>query len=519
MEAETKTRVTLKEVGSGERHEISLPCVVGRGGRVDLKISDPGVSHRHARIFEADDGLWIEDLESRNGVYVGNRRIEEKHPLRQGDRILLGQTELVVVLEKTPEAEETIVIQALEKAAGREPDRERLALIHEVTADLAENLDVKELAARAFSKLQGIFKQDRSFLGLFQDDGTLKPVLVYPSGGDAPLSRTILDRVFKEGKSLLLQDALSEKALMEQQSIVGLKIHSALCVPLIYHGRIQGVLYLDRHIPGAYTQDDLEFLATIGAVLGPLVENARLWWELNRRYSDAVETLRHTQARLIDMERSAAYVRLAQAVTHEIRNPLMAIGGLVRRMLTSDPGSAGAEKVGMITGLVERVESVLSEVDFFVKLPEPAQELVQVDDQIQAVLDAHAATLKDKDQRIWLTTRTSQLVVPLDPDLFRKALSMILREILPALPRGMGVEVCVASRGNDLEIAIGEVNREEQLHEIFDPALSNKPWSLGLFLNIAHKIIADHGGKMLFEPKGHSAFPLLLRLPMRGRFL
>jgi len=231
-----------------------------------------------------------------------------------------------------------------------------------------------------------------------------------------------------------------------------------------------------------------------------------------------LETLRHTQARLIDMERSAAYVRLAQAMAHEIRNPLMAIGGLVKRMMTSDPGSAGAKRVEMISGLVERVESVLSEVDFFVEMPEPKRELVRVDDQIQAVLDAHASAFKEKGHRIWLTARTSQLAVPLDPDLFRKALSMIFTEILPGLPRGRGVEISVESRGNDLEIVIGDVNREEGLQEIFGPALSDKPWSLGLFLNIAHKIIADHGGKMLFEAKGHSAFPLLLRLPMRGQF-
>lgn len=516
--AGTKARVTLEEVRSGARHEIGLPCVIGRGGEANLKLGDSGVSHRHARIFEAGDGLWIEDLGSRNGVYVANKRIVGKHPLGPGDRIILGQTELSVRLQEMDVPEETVILHSLEQVAGREMDRERLALIHDVTADLAENRDVKELAGRAFARLEDVFRQDRSFLGLFQEDGTLEPVLVYPEG-DAPLSRTILDRVFRDGKSLLLQDALSEKALREQESIVGLRIRCALCVPLIYHGRIQGVLYLDRHVPGAYTEDDLELLATIGFILGPLVENARLWSELNHRYSDALKTLRNTEARLIDMERSAAYVRLAQAMAHEIRNPIMGIGGLVRRMTASDSGSADPKKVEMIRGLVERIESVLAEVDFFVKMPKPKTMLVRVDDHIQAVLNAHASALKQKDQRIWLTTRTSQVAVPLDRDLFRKALSMIFTEVLPGLPQGTGVEISVESSGNYLEIVIGEVNREEGLQEIFDPDLSDRPWSLGLFLNIAHKIIADHGGKMLFQARGHSPFPLLLRLPMRGQLL
>ncbi|MBN2031787.1 MAG: FHA domain-containing protein, partial [Deltaproteobacteria bacterium] len=151
MEAKTKSCVTLREVGSGKGHVIPLPCVIGRGSEADLKIPDSGVSHRHARIFCADDGLWIEDLQSRNGVYLENRRIEGKHPLREGDRVFLGGTGLIVHLEKAPAAEETIIMQALEKSQGRELNCERLALIYEVSADLAENRDLKELAGSVFA--------------------------------------------------------------------------------------------------------------------------------------------------------------------------------------------------------------------------------------------------------------------------------------------------------------------------------------------------------------------------------
>jgi hypothetical protein len=43
--------------------------------------------------------------------------------------------------------------------------------------------------------------------------------------------------------------------------------------------------------------------------------------------------------------------------------------------------------------------------------------------------------------------------------------------------------------------------------------LEDKPWSLGLFLNVAHKIISDHGGKLLLDPEGHSALSMVIRIP------
>jgi len=58
------------------------PCIVlvGRAPGNDLVLHDASVSARHARVVVADDGLWLEDLGSRNGTFVGSppRRIERE---------------------------------------------------------------------------------------------------------------------------------------------------------------------------------------------------------------------------------------------------------------------------------------------------------------------------------------------------------------------------------------------------------------------------------------------------------
>jgi K+-sensing histidine kinase KdpD len=104
-------------------------------------------------------------------------------------------------------------------------------------------------------------------------------------------------------------------------------------------------------------------------------------------------------------------------------------------------------------------------------------------------------------------------MIPLDAELFDKALSMIFREILPSVPQGSTFGISIKDCANEVEIVIGEMGEGRQLCEPFDHEMQRKPWSLGLFLNIAHKIIVDHGGKILLDPEGHSPYPVIIRMP------
>lgn len=104
-------------------------------------------------------------------------------------------------------------------------------------------------------------------------------------------------------------------------------------------------------------------------------------------------------------------------------------------------------------------------------------------------------------------------MVPLDANLIRKALSMIFKEIIFCIPPGSDINIYINESGNEIEVILGEVDKNRCLCKPFDPEIRNKPWSLGLFLNIAHKILSDHGGRLLLDPMAHSAFPIVIKLP------
>jgi pSer/pThr/pTyr-binding forkhead associated (FHA) protein len=66
--------------------------VIGRGDGCDVRVDDPTLSRRHARVVGGDTGTGIEDLGSSNGVYVNGRAQAGIVPLHPGDVLQLGGT-------------------------------------------------------------------------------------------------------------------------------------------------------------------------------------------------------------------------------------------------------------------------------------------------------------------------------------------------------------------------------------------------------------------------------------------
>ena len=68
--------------------------LIGRHRDNAIQLSDPGVSGFHARLYLGSDGYMIEDMKSRNGVWVNGSRIY-RAPLQHGDVLHVGQSDLV----------------------------------------------------------------------------------------------------------------------------------------------------------------------------------------------------------------------------------------------------------------------------------------------------------------------------------------------------------------------------------------------------------------------------------------
>ena len=88
----------LKNVLTGETYSLSQPSsVIGRNHHCEIRIDSVALSRNHASLHLTELGVVLEDLNSTNGTYVNNYRIESPTLLSDGDVITIGNHRLVLV--------------------------------------------------------------------------------------------------------------------------------------------------------------------------------------------------------------------------------------------------------------------------------------------------------------------------------------------------------------------------------------------------------------------------------------
>ena len=106
-------KLRLHSLGPGEGTQT-----LGRREQVDLSVGwDPEVSGLHAELqVSGGETTIVDDGLSRNGTYVDGRRVNGRRRLRDGDRIRIGQTVIVVRFPAAPAVQETVTAGETELA-------------------------------------------------------------------------------------------------------------------------------------------------------------------------------------------------------------------------------------------------------------------------------------------------------------------------------------------------------------------------------------------------------------------
>jgi GAF domain-containing protein len=91
-------------------------------------------------------------------------------------------------------------------------------------------------------------------------------------------SRTIVERVVKESRPIMMLDTLSEDEVDRSESMEMMRVRSVMCVPLISRSKIRGVIYVDSvNRPHGFRNDDLSLLTALSSSAAIAIENALLY--------------------------------------------------------------------------------------------------------------------------------------------------------------------------------------------------------------------------------------------------
>lgn len=105
-----------ESAGTREFEIVDMEVHMGRELDNTLRLPDPSISRHHCVLRKAGGGYEIQDLQSSNGVLVNGNRVQSS-PLRNGDRITLGQVQLTF---QDPQSEVGATV-AVNREGGAKP--------------------------------------------------------------------------------------------------------------------------------------------------------------------------------------------------------------------------------------------------------------------------------------------------------------------------------------------------------------------------------------------------------------
>ncbi|MGB8266619.1 MAG: FHA domain-containing protein, partial [Candidatus Velthaea sp.] len=91
----TGIEITVVDAGTIKTYRFGRRILVGRAGSADLRIDDPRVSRLHARIEMREDGVYVEDLGSRNGTTVDGTSVTGARLLAVDDEVAVGSASII----------------------------------------------------------------------------------------------------------------------------------------------------------------------------------------------------------------------------------------------------------------------------------------------------------------------------------------------------------------------------------------------------------------------------------------
>ena len=97
LEADIPTgiEITVTDGGTIKTYRFGRRILVGRAPSADMRLGDPRVSRLHARIEMREDGVYVEDLGSRNGTLLNGEFVQGSRFLRVDDEVTIESASII----------------------------------------------------------------------------------------------------------------------------------------------------------------------------------------------------------------------------------------------------------------------------------------------------------------------------------------------------------------------------------------------------------------------------------------
>jgi signal transduction histidine kinase len=338
-----------------------------------------------------------------------------------------------------------------------------------------------------------------------------------------------VDPVIQEQLHALENQALRSKrpATLIDLAPSGNSIHySVYAAPIISKERVLGTITLGRRrdsqaLPA--DDDDQYLISTIANYISSGLENALL----NIKLRDVLKELGDAQRRLIEHEKLRSLGEMTANIAHEIKNPLVIIGGFTKRLAKKVQLDEREHRyIDIILKEVVRLESILTEILSYVKETPLLLETCDVNALLDELLYLLASDKTWESIKIARHYDENHPTIICDVQQIKQVLINILMNAFDAMD-GKGtitiktenviyrdrpfIAVSLSDTGGGIDPAL--------LDNIFNPFFTTKDRGSGLGLAISNKIVMHHNGHIEVKNKAGEGVTFMVYLPANSTLL
>jgi len=226
---------------------------------------------------------------------------------------------------------------------------------------------------------------------------------------------------------------------------------------------------------------------------------------------------RHKQLekKLLQSERLAAVGQTVAHVAHELKNPLMIIGGFSNQIRGGISDDKIGQKLDMILDEVSRLEKLVADLGDFTKVYNLVKRPTDINSVIQDVLKI-VRGFYPKDKYTFIVDLTPLDEINCDPDKLKQVFINILVNGIEAMDEGGSISISTERWAGSVGIRItdeGSGIGEEDLLRIFEPFYTTRDRGSGLGLAISYRVIEAHQGEIWADSVPGKGTTFVIKLP------
>lgn len=257
----------------------------------------------------------------------------------------------------------------------------------------------------------------------------------------------------------------------------------------------------------------------LGHAFNQMTENIEL---SQSKLKQTVETLKTTQAQLIQSEKLSAVGEFVAGVAHELNNPLAAVMGFSEMLRNTDASPERQRHLDLVHKSAQRCQKIVQSLLSFARRSAPERKPVNVNRLIEEVLEMVAYPLRTSNVKVITHFAQRLPVVLADGHQIQQVILNIVNNARQAIESHHGsgrITLTTKSDARFVKIIIhdnGPGISPENLQRIFDPFFTTKEVGkgTGLGLSLCYGMIREHGGNIIPASRPGEGATFTIELPI-----